>query len=45
MKTLKTDLPMRVSNLTKWIDGADRGRELAKLEKVFGNEKTALKAV
>lgn len=28
---------------SKWIDGADRGRELAKLEQVLGNEKTALK--
>ena len=27
----------------KWIDGADRGRELAKLEQVLGNEKTALR--
>lgn len=30
---------------SKSIDGADRGRELAKLELVLGNEKTALKAV
>ncbi|QIL69594.1 tyrosine-type recombinase/integrase [Diaphorobacter sp. HDW4B] len=29
----------------KWIDGADRGRELAKLEAVLRNEKTAQKAV
>ena len=27
----------------KWIDGADRGRELAKLEQMLGNERTALK--
>jgi integrase len=30
---------------SKWIDGADRGQELAKLELVLGNEKTAQKAV
>jgi len=29
----------------KWIDGADRGRELAKLEQMLRNEKTARKAV
>ena len=27
----------------KWIDGADRGREKAKMEQMLGNEKTALK--
>ena len=29
----------------KWIDGADRGREKAKMEAMLGNEKTAQKAV
>lgn len=29
----------------KWIDGADRGREKAKMEQMLGNEKTAQKAV
>ncbi|MDR2334611.1 MAG: tyrosine-type recombinase/integrase [Burkholderiaceae bacterium] len=29
----------------KWIDGADRGRELSKLEEMLGKEKTAQKAV